>query len=346
MSGVDYMRINKYYILFFIFSILGFSFFNMFNKQEEELIIYTSVMEEQAIAVLDEFQREYGVKTKFIRMSSGEILEKLKEEKDDMKASVWYGGTADTFIAAKNYNLIKKYKSKNWDDIPLQFKDEEGYWTGVYIGYLGFIANRDWLNKNSLDMPLSWFDLLSPEYEGNIILSNPKTSGTAYTTIFTLIQLFGEEKGLNYLDKLDKQVKKYTKSGLTPGMIVGLNEQGIAVTFLNNVVRYETEGYKNLVMAVPKEGTGYEIGCVALLNDCKNEENAKAFIDFSLTKKAQEIGVKVGSYQFPTNVDAKKTKALKNLDNINLIDYDFYEGGQKRSYYIKKFEELKTELLH
>jgi iron(III) transport system substrate-binding protein len=199
------------------------------------------------------------------------------------------------------------------------------------------VANDKWLKKNNLNMPNSWDDLLKPEFEGNIVLPNPATSGTAYTMVSTIVQLMGEKEGFEYLKKLDKQVIKYTKSGLTPGIVVGLKEAGVGVTFLNNVVRYKKDGYRNIIMSTPKEGTGYEIGAVALLKNAPNEDAAKMFIDWALTEKAQEIGQQVGSYQLLTNPKATPPQEPAYLTNVNLIDYDFQYAGKNRNYLIDKF---------
>jgi iron(III) transport system substrate-binding protein len=314
---------------------------NNTSSEEERLTIYASLMEEQAIKAVEEFEKETGIKTNFIRRSSGEILEKIRKEKENMKASVWYGGTADTFISAYEEGLIEPYKSPNSYMIPNEYKDENGIWTGIYIGYLGFIANERWLKENNIDMPNCWEDLLKPEFEGNIVLPNPSSSGTAYTIVATIVQLMGEEKGLEFLNKLDKQVVQYTKSGLTPGIVVGLGEAGIGVTFLNNVIRYEKEGYKNIEMVAPKDGTGYEIGAVAILKDAPNMNEAKKFVDWSLTKRAQELGKSVGSYQVLTNYKAASPKEPEFIKDINLIKYDFKWAGKNRKRLIKKFEDMR-----
>lgn len=337
-------EMKKIYLL--IAALIMATVFAMEKRDDDykgELVIYASLMEEQAIAAAQKFETETGIKTTFLRMSSGEIIKKIRSEKDDMKASVWFGGTADTFIAAYEEGLIEPYISENAKYIPSKYKDENGIWTGIYVGYLGFVANEQWLKENSLDMPDSWDDLLKPEFEGNIVLSSPLSSGTAYTMVSTIVQTMGEEEGFEYLKKLDNQVGLYTKSGMTPGIVVGLNEAGVGVTFLNNVVRYEKEGYRNIRMSIPSEGTGYEIGAVALLKGGPNEEEAKCFIDWSLTKEAQEIGHEVGSYQIFTNGEAVSPEEPDYLKNVNLMDYDFQWAGKNRNRLIKKFKESVLE---
>lgn len=327
------------YILLGIIMISTFIYFHREKTdQREELVIYASLMEEQALISAKEFERETGIKTKFIRMSSGEILERIRNEKDNAKASVWYGGTADTFIDAYQEGLIEPYISKNSKYIPSRFKSEDGIWTGVYAGVLGFVINEDWFKENGLEPPKTWDDLLRPEFEGKIVLPDPRTSGTAYTIISTIIQMKGEKEGFEYLKKLDRQVVKYTKSGFSPGVVVGMDEAAIGVTFLNNVIRYEKEGYKNLDMILPEDGTGYEIGSVALLKNSPQTSYGKEFIDWALTKRAQELGNEVGSYQIFTNVKANSSMESK-LKNLNIIEYDFVWAGKNRKRLIKKFLE-------
>ena len=64
-------------------------------------------MEDHAIAAVKEFEKETGIKTEFVRMSSGETLARIRAEKDNMTASVWFGGPIDAFVAANEENLIE-----------------------------------------------------------------------------------------------------------------------------------------------------------------------------------------------------------------------------------------------
>ena len=43
-------------------------------------------------------------------------------------------------------------------------------------------------------MPTCWDDLLSPALAGQIVMATPKSSGTSYTTLATLVQMRGEDK--------------------------------------------------------------------------------------------------------------------------------------------------------
>ncbi len=307
------------------------------EAKDLELTIYAGLMEDHAIAAVKEFEKETGVKTNFVRMSSGETLARIRAEKDNMSASVWYGGPVDAFIAAMEEGLIEPYKSPNAEIIPDKFKDPDGYWTGIYSGYLGFVFDKEWFEENGYDYPTSWEDLLKPEFKGEIVTAHPGSSGTAYTMLSTIIQLKGEEEGLEYMKKLNGQIRQYTKSGTAPGRMVGLKEIPIGITFLHDAIKYRLEGFENIEIAAPSEGTGYEIGAVAVLKNGPDQEAAKMFVDWALTKEAQELGGVVGSYQFLTNPEANPPKEALVLKDTKLIDYDFDWAGKHRGELVEKF---------
>lgn len=307
------------------------------GKKEGRLLIYAGLMEDHAIAATRAFEKETGIKTEFVRMSSGETLARVRAEKDNMTASVWYGGPIDAFVAANEEGLIEPYKSPIAEQIPNKFKDPNGVWTGIYVGYLGFVGNKELLEEIGAKMPGSWEELLKPEYKGELVTAHPGSSGTAYTMLATVIQLMGEKEGMKYMQNLNKQIRQYTKSGTAPGRMVGMGETAIGVTFLHDAIKYRKEGYKDIIISAPKEGTGFEIGGVAVLKNGPNQEAAKKFVDWALSKEAQELGQTVGSFQFLTNENAVPPEEVKEIVGTKLIDYDFDWAGSNRKNLLEKF---------
>ncbi|MBU3137832.1 ABC transporter substrate-binding protein [Clostridium gasigenes] len=307
------------------------------KNKDLKLTIYCGLMEDHMVKVVEEFKAETGIQAEAVRMSSGEILGRLRAEKENPKASVWFGGPADAFIQAKEEELLKNYVSPNADKIEDKFKDKEGAWTGIYSGYLGFVSNAKLLKEKGIEAPTSWQDLLKPEFKGQISIANPGSSGTAYSALATIVQLMGEEEGLKYMKALNENVKSYEKSGTAPARLAGQGEVIVGISFLHDGIKYREEGMKDLILTSPKEGTGYEVGSVAMLNGGPDEEAAKQFIDFVLSKKGQELGETVGSYQFLTNTDAKDPALAEELKDTKLIDYDLDWAGKNRSELVEKW---------
>lgn len=71
------------------------------KKESKEITVYMGVVEQSAKVVASEFEKDTGIKVNFVRMSGGETLSRIRAEKNNPQASVWYGGSADSFIMAK-----------------------------------------------------------------------------------------------------------------------------------------------------------------------------------------------------------------------------------------------------
>jgi iron(III) transport system substrate-binding protein len=327
----------KYLVLFALF----FTLVSCESSKDRKgtLTIYVGLYEDHAIKAMESFEKETGIKVSYNRMSNGQILSKVKAERDEPKASVWYGGPSETFIQAKNEGLLQSYVSPNASMIQDHYKDPDGYWTGIYVGSLALVSNRKWLQDVGLQAPQSWQDLLDPAYKGMVLMPDPRSSGTGFTIISTIIQLMGEDEGFSYLQSLNQNIKDYTTSGSAPGRAVGMGEAGVAIMFAHDALKFYKEGFNDIHITFPTEGTGYEIGAVGLISNAPNEPEAKAFIDWALTKQAQELGKQMGNYQLLTNENAISPEEAFYLTELNIIDYDQEWAGMERLRLIERWEQ-------
>lgn len=300
------------------------------------LTILGTPQEDWVKATAEAFEKKTGIKTNYIRLSAGEALARIKAEKGNPSFSIWWGGPADQFIDAKGQGLLEQYKSPTADKIPPQYKDAEGFWTGIYVGTLGFASNKELLAKKGLKAPTSWDDLLKPEFKGQVVVAHPASSGTSYTMLSTVLQIRGDTAGWDYIKKLHSQVFQYTKVGALPGEIVGRGEALVGIIFSHDTVKYVKQGYP-LELSFPAEGTGYEIGGMAIIKGAKQSAEAKMFYDWALTKEAQEIGPSTLSFQLPTSPEAKVDSNSIPLEKVTTIKYDFVASGKAREARLKKF---------
>ena len=123
------------------------------------------------------------------------FLARSKRKKTTRKRIFWYGGTIEPHFQAGELGLLEAYRSPKQAEILPQFKslmEQKGEFTSVaYMLVLGFGVNTQKLAQLGLPTPKTWEDLLKPEYKGEIQLPDPRASGTTYTIMATLIQLFG-----------------------------------------------------------------------------------------------------------------------------------------------------------
>jgi len=311
------------------------------------LVVYCSNEPKACQTAVDLFAKKYDVKVQMTRTGSGSTYAKILAEKENPKGDVWYAGTLDPHSQAGVNGLLETYESPMLSEIGEMFKNpatnKKHQTTGVYAGVLGYSVNTKLLAEKKLPMPQSWADLTKPEYKGLVQVASPQSSGTAYTALSTLVQLWGEEDAYAYLAKLHQNVGQYTKSGSAPGKAAARGETLIGIGFLHDHAKQIKNGFP-LQLVVPSEGTGYEIGGLSILKGARNQENAKKFVDFMLSKEGQEIGATIDMFQVPTNVTAAVPKEAIRLEDVNLIDYDFVKYGteEMRSHLIDRWvKEIK-----
>lgn len=307
------------------------------------LVIYCSATNTMCETEAKAFGEKYDVKTSFIRNGSGSTLAKIDAEKNNPQADVWYGGTLDPQSQAGEMGLLAAYKSSNLEQIMPKFRDpakvKGNYSSAIYIGILGMGVNTNRLKEKNLPVPKCWKDLTNPIYKGEIQIADPQSSGTAYTALATFTQLWGEDQAFDYLKKINGNVSQYTKSGIAPARNAARGETAIGIGFLHDY-SLEKEKGAPLELISPCEGSGYEIGGVSILKNARNMENAKLFVDWSLSKEAQELSWKQGqSYQILTNTTAETSPNSLKLDDLKLIDYDMdkYGASDTRKHLITKW---------
>ena len=69
---------------------------------------------------------------------------------------------------------------------------------------------------------------------------------------------------------------------------MAIGEAAIALTFSHDALQLTPEGY-HIELSFPADGTGYEVGAMALIKGGKAEEqeNAKKFIDWMTSEAGQ-----------------------------------------------------------
>ena len=294
------------------------------------LIMYCGVDENWCRAMTTEYQKQTGVKVQMVRMSAGEIYARLRAEKDNPQADLWWGGTGDPHLQAADEGLTVEYQSPQLPKLRPWAREQAErakYRTvGIYLGALGFGYNTDEIKNRKLTPPACWSDLIKPEFKGEVQMADPNSSGTAWTALATLVQLMGEESAFVYLKKLHANINEYTKAGAAPAQAAGLGETVVGIAFQHDVIDVAIRG-KPVQVVSPCEGTGYEIGSMSLVKGGKNPEDAKKFYEWALTADAQKIGATNRSYQVPSNADAPIPPQAPDLSKIKLIAYDFAKYG-------------------
>jgi iron(III) transport system substrate-binding protein len=300
----------------------------------DPLNVYTIWPENYARPMFQEFEKQTGIKVNFLRFSSGEALSRVIAEKNNPRVDVLFGGPVETFAAGIKEGIFESYKSPSFAKLPARFKQADGQWTAIADDPLVFMTNAAFLKANNLKPPASWDDLLHPAYKNMLQMADARTSGTAVTRIFSVLEVNkrDEEKTFAYLKKLRQNVQVYTKSGGGGTLPVGLGQAGGGIFFIVDALETKAKGY-DVVVSFPKEGIGSSAEAIALIKGAKNAEAGKKLIDFA-TSAAMQSKLAEHKVNFvPANPDVKTEASLAEVlkdAKIFPIDDDYAGANRKR----------------
>ena len=301
---------------------------------ETSLNAYSIWPENWARPMFEEFEKATGIHVNFVRFSSGEALVRVIAEKNNPQVDVLFGGPVETHSAGIKEGVFEPYKPPSFAVLGPRFKNAEGYWVGIADDPLVFMSNKKFLEERKLNPPASWQDLLDPAYKGMIQMADARTSGTAVTRIFSILEVFGrdEDKAFDYMKKLRANVQVYTKSGGGGTIPVGLGQAGAGIFFIVDALKTQQEGY-DVVVSFPKEGIGTSTEAIALIKGAKNPEAAKKLIDWASSPAMQNLFAKYKINFVPAHPDVKTEPSLAAVlkgANIFPIDIDFAGQNRKR----------------
>ncbi len=255
-----------------------------------ELLVYTALEDDQIPVYIKSFKEQHpDIDVKFVRDSTGVVIAKLLAEKDNPQADLVWGTSGIGLIELESVGLLEPYAPKGVDKVLPMFKDSKNppSWVANNVFETGLCVNELELKDKNLPMPTSYADLIKPEYKGQLVMPNPASSGTGYLTVAGILQLFGEEKGWEYLDALDKNMAMYTHSGSKPCKMAGMGEFPIGISFGYRGVMQKRKG-EPVTTVFPKEGSGWDCEANALIRKKDMKPEAKVFLDWAISTPAMQ----------------------------------------------------------
>lgn len=300
----------------------------------DTLNVYSIWPENWAKPMFEEFEKASGIKVNFVRFSSGEALARLIAEKNNPRVDVLFGGPVETFAAGINEGIFEPYKPPSFAVLPARFRQADGQWIAIADDPLVFMTNDKFVKENNLKAPASWSDLLAPPYKNMLQMADARTSGTAVTRIFSILEVNGrdENKAFDYMKKLRPNVQLYTKSGGGGTLPVGLGQAGGGIFFIVDALDTKAKGYE-VTISFPKEGIGTAAEGIALVKGAKNPELGKKLIDWATSPAMQNNFAKYKINFVPAHPDVVLEPSLAAVlkgAKIFPIDAEYAGANRKR----------------
>jgi len=326
-------------VLFFVLSLFSLSLFltgcgdtaeNKEPEKKQKLLIYTSMKDSLIGGIVDGFKREHpDIEVEYKTAGAGKLMKQIAEEKRDGKilADIIWTSEVPDFYQMKEEGILAKYKPQAFKEILNPFDDYDDFFTAARLGTLGVVINTDRVKTP----PVAWEDMAAGEvYENAFGLADPSKSGTSFMSIALLKKQFG----WGYIERLHKNgaVKCEGSSQVIEDTASGKLAACIGVDY---VVADQIDKGAHIAMVYPKEMVVVP-SPIAIFKTSDNMDAAKAFVEYMLSKEAQQKIADVGTipvrndvkipekYRLPSPEDAMKMgikvdylDTLKHKDEIN-----------------------------
>jgi iron(III) transport system substrate-binding protein len=171
--------------------------------KEGTLTFYTAMVVDQAIRPLVAgFEKRYPyIKVQFVREDPPQMLQRLLAETRAKRFVVDVVENVGLEAPARAADINRPFWSPALVDYQKKYLSPEGYWAPTRLSYVGVAYNTNIVGP--AEVPKTYADLLNPKWKGKLAWAN--TFSGAMMSITGIRNFMGEEKALDFLEKLGKQ---------------------------------------------------------------------------------------------------------------------------------------------
>ena len=257
------------------------------------LVIYSPHGRELLTLVQRRFEALHpGVEVRWLDMGSQEVLDRLRSERANPQADLWFGGPTPMFARAVRDSLLEPVDSG-----------------GPY--YLSVYRTPAVIEFNSAAVPESlvprdWDDVLSPQWKGKLLIRDPLASGTM-RAIFEMVMLRSLRRtgdtteGWAWLRRLDAQTKEYVTNPALLHTKLERREGLLSLWDLPDMLLLQHEGRK-FGYRFPTSGTPVIDDAIAVVRGARHAALAREFVRWVLTPEMEIVAARE-AYRLPARTD-------------------------------------------
>lgn len=216
----------------------------------------------------------------------------VKETPAGRRPDVFWASAPDAFEVLSQDKLLSKIDDIANPDVPntigtFPVNDPDGYFLGQALAGYGIMYNTRFTKAKKLDAPTTWSDLLKPEWFNNVGITSPSRSGTMHLTVETILQGEGWAKGWNTMLRMAGNSAALTDRsfGVPDGVNNGQFGAGPVIDFFGLSSKFS----KFPVEFVYPDETAIVPANIALISESANPDEAKKFIQYTLSAEGQEL---------------------------------------------------------
>ncbi len=298
------------------------------------MVLYTSLNEPTARAVIDAFEQQTGIRVivqaDTERDKTVGLVRTLIEERDRPRADVFWNSEAAQMVRLKQAGVLAPIDPPPAaiERIDEPFRDPENYWFGFAARARVLIVNTDLVSEDQ--RPTSIFDIADPRWRGRTAIVRPVT-GTTLTHMTALYEVLGEERTNQFIDAI-----LANETHLPPGngrlaQLVGEGEIAFGLTDTSDyrMVRNQGKPVEAIYPDQDELGTLVIPNTAGLIQGGPNPENARRLIEFLLSEECEQILAHHPRGHIPLQPGVSRPAEVKVPGEFRMMQVDLNAVGAR-----------------
>ena len=265
------------------------------NDNRTPLVLYSPHGRDQLTLLEKAFEQQRpDIDVRWLDMGSQEILDRLRFERVNPQADVWFGGPVPIFDRGIRDSLLAPYRPAWAEHVSARGIGPDDLYFPVYRTPAVIAFNSRAVSR--AEAPRDWDEILEPRWKNKVIIRDPMASGTmraiwGLILVRSLRQTGDTAAGMAWLRRLDGQTKTYT---INPALLyekLARQEGLVSLWDLQDILISAAKGMP-LGYVFPRSGTVVIDDAIGLVRGSRHPDAARAFIDFVGSKEAQLLAAR------------------------------------------------------
>lgn len=305
-----------------------------------QLVIYSPHGKEMLSAYEDRFEAQHpDVNVQWIDMGGQDAYDRIRTERSNAQASIWWGGASMAFDRAAREELLEPYRPSWADAVSESSRGADDAWYGTFLTPEVITYNTESLAGE--EPPKDWDALLDPAWKGRVLIRYPLASSTMRTIFGAMIlRQPSVEDGYAWLARLDENVGTYTADPTQLYLKLARGEGDLTLWNMpDTYIQAETVGYP-FDYLIPESGTPLLTDGIALVRNGPNLEIAKQFYEFvtsdsALVDQAHEF------YRIPVRDDIPESLLPEWMTRVDIrpMDIDWNRLADEGAEWMRHWDE-------
>jgi iron(III) transport system substrate-binding protein len=285
--------------------VLGLALAACGGDRRTPLLLYSPHGRDQLTVLERAFERSHpDIDVRWLDMGSQEILDRLRFERVNPQADVWFGGPTTLFDRGVHDSLLEPYRPAWADKVGPDGVGPDDLYYPAYRTPAVIAFNSRAVNR--AEAPRDWDEILEPRWRDEVLIRDPMASGTMRAIWGLIIErslrTTGDTAaGMAWLRRLDGQTRTYTLNPAVLDAKLARQEGLVTLWDLPDILISRSKGMP-FDYVFPRSGTVVIDDAIGLVRGSRHPAAAKLFIDFVGSVEGQLLAARA-VYRLPARRD-------------------------------------------